>query len=190
MSKRINQTSAATFTDDPAGTLRYAAMEPAWDITYLANHIEVNSPDGTRGRTGSGIAVDAASTTDYGVIVKSVDSALENGGDRQALADYQLQRYAQPLLRLPDIELMPQINPGTAWPAVFGLEISSAVTVKRFDGLTSPMSMELNVEGMRLRGSPDGLAVSLRTSPRDTNTYWQLEDATLGTIETGNLVAP
>lgn len=185
---RLNQASLYTFTDDPAGTLRYGPnATPTWDDAYIANHIEVNAPDGTRGRTGSGVAIDAASTTDYGVIVKSVESQLADGGYRQALAEYNAYLYAQPRMRLPEVELLGNINPASAWPAILDLEISDAITVERFAGLTSPMSLALTVEGFSMSGTgPSGMTVRIRTSPRDTRTFFQVGHATLGKVGTAN----
>lgn len=183
MSKRLNQTSVATFTDNPAGTLRYAPATPTYDDAHIANHIEVNAPDGTRGLTGSGVVIDSASTTDYGVIVKSVQSQMESGGERQALAEYQAYLYAQPSMRLPEVELYGQVNPASAWPVILDLEVNDAITVERYNGLTSPISMPLTVEGFRMRGDGmTGMQVWIRTSPRDTRTYFTIADATYGDI--------
>jgi hypothetical protein len=188
VSKRLNQTSLYTFTDDPAGTLRYGPdATPTWDDAHIANHIEVNAPDGTRGRTGSGVAVDVTSTTDYGVIVKSIASQLEGGGDRQALAEYHAFLYAQPQMRLPEVELLGQVNPAPAWPAILDLEISDPITVERFAGLSSPMSLALTVEGFRMSGTgTTGMQVRIRTSPRDTRTLFQVAHATLGKVGVAN----
>lgn len=184
MSKGLNQTSLQTFTDNPAGTLRYAAgVIPAFDDAHIANHIEVNAPNGVRGLTGSGVAIDTASTTDYGIIVKPVESQLPGGGERQALAEYQRYRYAQPLLRLPEVELLGQVNPGSAWPALLALEVGDAITVERFAGLPSPMSMALTVEGFSMRGDgTTGMQVWVRTSPRDTRTYMEVGHASRGAV--------
>ncbi len=185
MGKRLNQTSLYTFTDNPAGTLRYApGVVPAWDDTYIANHIEVNAPDGERGLTGSGVAIDAASTTDYGIIVKSVQSQMADGGERQALAEYHQYLYAQPQVRMPTVELYGQVNPASAWPAILDLEVSDPITIERFAGLTSPMTLALTVEGFRMRGDgTTGMQVWINTSPRDTQTYFEIEHATRGEIE-------
>lgn len=186
MSKRLNQTSIHTFTDNPSGTLRYGpGATPTWDDAHIANHIEVNAPDGTRGLTGSGVAIDTTSTTDYGTIVKSVESQMMGGGERQALAEYQLYLYRQPQMRMPEVELLGQVNPSSAWPAILDLEISDAITVERFAGLTSPISMDLTVEGFRMRGDgTTGMQVWIRTSPRDTRTFFQVGHATRGKVGT------
>jgi hypothetical protein len=188
MSKRLNQTSLHTFTDNPSGTLRYGAdATPTWDDAYIANHIEVNAPDGTRGLTGSGVAIDSTSTTDYGVIVKSVESQIAGGGERQALAEYQAFLYAQPQMRLPEVELLGQVNPSSAWPAILDLEINDPITVERFAGLTAPMTLPLTVEGFRMRGDgTKGMQVWVRTSPRDTRTFFQVGHATLGKVGVAN----
>jgi hypothetical protein len=188
VSKRLNQTSLYTFTDNPAGTLRYGpdAM-PTWDDAHIANHIEVNAPDGTRGRTGSGVAIDAASTTDYGIIVKSVESQLPDGGERQALAEYHAFLYAQPQMRMPELELLGQVNPASAWPAILDLEVTDPITVERFAGLSSPMSLALTVEGFKMRGTGrTGMEVRIQTSPRDTRTFFQVAHATRGKVGTAN----
>ena len=192
MGKRLNQTSLYTFTDNPSGTLRYAAgVVPTFDDAHIANHIEVNAPDGARGRTGSGVAVDSASTTDYGVIVKSVQSQLEGCGERQALAEYHAFMYAQPQMRMPEVELLGQVNPNSAWPAILSLEVSDAITVERFAGLSSPISLALTVEGFVLSGSlQEGMRVKIRTSPRDTRTLFQVGHAKRGKVgaATGNRI--
>lgn len=195
MSNRINQTSLYTFSDNPSSNYRYGPeLEPAFDITYVANHIEVNGPDGSRGLTGSGIAVDAgvgSSTEDYGIVVKSVDSQLTDGGSRQALAEYLLFRYKQPQERLPELHLNGESNPSVMWPVILGLEISDPITVERFAGLTSPMSLPLSVEGIRFTGSgTTGIQAYVRTSPRDTTSYWTIEHATRGFIDSTNYIAP
>lgn len=193
MGKRINQTSQHTFTDDPAGTLRYQlGIEPVTDDTYLRNHIEVNGSGGVRGRTGSGVAIDQASADDdYGIIVHRIDSELKSGGERQALAEYQAILYAQPAERLPELPLNGARDPAAMWPVILGLDLGVAITVQVFATTAAPKTLELNVEGIHHRCLPGGpWTTEVATSPRNTAPYLQIGHATLGKVENVNRIAP
>lgn len=182
----LNQTSVATFSDAEGWSLRYAdEIEPAWDEAYLENHVQVNGPEAA-GRTGSGVAIDASAAdpnTGYGRIVKMIDTQLVEGGDRQALAEYRVRRYAQPLMRLAELELRPTSRPSYAWPIVLALEIGDPITFVRYAGTIAELRLELTIEGMHATGRPGApMNIALRTSPRDARTAFQVGHATLGKV--------
>lgn len=188
---RINQTVKATFTDAQSGMLGYAPdLVPVKDDRNLANHIQVNSPSGVKGRTGSGVYVDTASKGDYGTIVETIESQTEQGGERQAIAEYAGYLRAQPKETVEEITPLPQVNPEVAWAAILGLEVSDAIALVRFAG-SSPKTYALNVDGFRFKHTQErGLEVQIKTSPRDTRTYMVADHATLGLADSGNLAGP
>jgi hypothetical protein len=187
--RRLNQTSLWTFTDNPGGLRRYAPdMEPAYDETYLWNYLTVAGPvvDDV-----AATSTDAASVLDYHTLVRPVTSPLAVFNDRQALADYEIDLYAQPALRAPSLPLQGASAPALMWPCILDLEVSDRVTVDRFATSSDPMSFVQNVEGVRHSCRPGGpWLTTVATSPADTTQYWALENATLGLLQSTTYVAP
>lgn len=179
--RRLNAASLHTFTDDPAGSLRYQpGLEPAWDDTYLWNFVRVA---GSAANTET-VAEDTASQDDYHKIVKALSSGLAYGGDRTALAEYLLRVYKQPQLRAPALPVNGRLNPTAMWPVLLDLEVSDRVTVNRFATAADPMSLVQNVEGLRHTCKPGGpWQTTIATSPADETVYWQLDHATRSALD-------
>lgn len=187
--RRLNASSLWTFTDNPGGLRRYAPdMEPAFDETYLWNYLTVAGPHVDDVAATSS---DAASELDYHTVVRPVSSPLANFNDRQALADYEIDLYAQPSLRAPSLPLQGASSPALMWPAILDLEVSDRVTVDRFATSADPMSFVQNVEGIRHTCRPGGpWLTTVATSPADATAYWQLEVSGKSELDNTTVVAP
>lgn len=183
--RRQNAATLQAFTDDPAGLLRYGlGFHAAFDETYLWNYVRVETGE------EASVSEDAASQDDYHKIVRTISSVLAHEPDRAALAEYQVQRYAQPELRAPELPLNGAVSPAAQWPVILDLEVSDRVTVTRFATAADPMVLTQNIEGVKHTCSPGGPWLSaFPTSPADTNQYWLLEDAAFGLLESTTYLA-
>lgn len=189
--RRLNADVLHTFTDDPAGALRYAVegFEPSLDETYWWNYVRVGGADGDAA-VGAGIALDQASVDADHPITRTVSSLLL-GGPQQTLAEYQRNTYAEPQLRAPSLPLIGASNPDDMWPVILGLEIGDRVEVEKFATSADPMVLTQNVEGIRHTWKPGGpWETTVPTSPADTNIYWRLEDPVQGEIDSTFAIAP
>lgn len=185
--RRLNASSLHTFTDDPAGALRYGAgFEPAYDETYWWNYIRVTGADNENAYT----AEDATSRAEDFTITKPVSTQLVNASELQQDAERYALRYGQPQLRLPALPLTGANNPDALWPVILDLEVSDQIMVERFATSADPMTFVQNVEGIRHSCSPGGPWVTtVPTSPADTASYFTLDDPVLGELDAGNVLA-
>jgi hypothetical protein len=187
--RRLNAASLHTFSDAPSASLRYTpALQAPFDDTYLWSSIYVSGPNST---DTAGTATDSSSFADYLQLVRTISSTLPTEPERTALAQYHLNRYKQPALRAAQIEMKGASNPTSLWPVLLDLEISDQITIQRFATGGTIMTLVQNIEGIGHAARPGGPWVTtVQTSPADTNSYWVLESATRGSIDSVNLLAP
>lgn len=186
--RRLSASSLHTFTDAAGAALGFGlAFEPAFDETYLWNYVRAT---GAAGDDTAQVAEDAASQDDYHKLVKPLGTQLVTGSDIMQVAQRHALRYAQPELRLPTLPLIGAGNPSSRWPVILDLEVSDRITVTSLSDSSDPTTLTQNVEGIRHACLPGGpWATSVATSPADTRTYFVLDDATLGQLDSGNRLA-
>lgn len=186
--RRLNATNQHTFSDRPGALLSYGTtFEADFDETYLWNFVRVT---GSAGDDTAQTAKNAASKDDYFELAKSVATQLVSGSDIQQVADRYAGRYAQPEQRAPKLPLNGANRPAAMWPVILGLKPSDRITVERFATSTDPMILVQNVEGIRHVCKPGGpWTTEVATSPADVRTYLRLDHATLGKLDSGNLLS-
>lgn len=187
-SRRLNASTAHTFTDDPTDDLRYGLdFAPAWDETYLTNYVRVT---GAGGQDTAHVAEDAGSQDDYFLLTTTISTLLVSGSDLQQRADRHVYRYPEPELRLPSVSFTGAGSPFERWPVLLDLEVSDRVAFERFSTSADPMVLTQNIEGVQHSCRPGGpWVLGVRSSPADTTTYMVTGDATLGVTGAGNVTA-
>jgi hypothetical protein len=117
-------TTDTVFTDDGTG-IPFTNINAAYGAEELRNRVTVSRLNG-----GTATAVDAASVTAYGAIDFEIrDSLLADDTQAQSLADAIVARYAEPLLRIDDIEVVLNALTPAQVDQVLALELGALVRV-------------------------------------------------------------
>lgn len=156
--------SQGTFGDDlGAGDLPYTDISPEYGDTRIYNDIRVTRLSGTEQ-----VATDATSATAYGKRGLSRPSLLMTT-DVEALAQaqYLLNRYKQPAMRIKQIELQPDpAHEAALYAAMLGFDISTRVKVKL---AAATLNSDYHIEGINHDWNRD--------KPGVLTTKWMLADA-------------
>lgn len=166
---------------DSGVELPYRAISGDWDDTEVRNVVRVS-----RAGSDQEYAVeDATSKADYGPIsLELTELALTTDVEAKDLADWLLYQLKNQKLRFPAIALDPHSSPAALFPALFAMEISDRVTVKRRpQNVGSAISEDQHVESIAFgadaaAGKFGGCVVQL--SPADPVDYWILGTSLLG----------
>jgi hypothetical protein len=117
-------TTDTVFTDDGTG-IPFTNINAAYGAEELRNRVTVSRLNG-----GTATAVDAASVLAYGAIDFEIrDSLLADDAQAQSLADAIVARYAEPLLRIDDIEVVLNALTPVQVAQVLALELGALVRV-------------------------------------------------------------
>lgn len=151
-------TPAATFGDD-AGEMKYIGLGTEYGSSRIYNDIALTRTGGTEQRAG-----DPDSQATYGGIRTLSKSGLLHTDDTQVLELAQALRaaYRQPMLRVTNIEINPEIDPANLWPKVLDYDISKRITLRLNN---ASLDHEFHVEGIEYRAT---------SSPRRWRIIWQL----------------
>jgi hypothetical protein len=117
-------TTDTVFTDDGTG-IPFTNINAAYGAEELRNRVTVSRLNG-----GTATATDAASVLAYGAIDFEIrDSLLADDTQAQSLADAIVARYAEPLLRIDDIEVVLNALTPVQVDQVLALELGALVRV-------------------------------------------------------------
>lgn len=176
----VDQTSQATFGDSGA-ELRYTEIQFDYADELIRNDVRI-------GRTGGSLQIssDATSITSFLRHTYQVDGLIHNSDAvSKNAADFLLNAYKDPLLRVTSITIAPQRDPSNLWPQVLGREIGDWVTiVRRPQGVGTAISQVCRIEGIShtfdaqdsLRWQTTWQLSPARTSATD-DVYWKLGTA-------------
>lgn len=164
------------------------------DNTYAANDGE--SAEGqiiNRARytssAGTALAYDTASIKAYGV-QDGDRSTLDDSIDALAAgAQYAVARWKDPQSRITTLEIDPTYDGTTGWQLVLGLLIGQRVTFKRTFTVGSNVQDDFIITGIKHSGSRDQWRTVLQVTTADTQTYFTLDDNTLGLLDGAGLLA-
>ena len=155
-----------------------AALEPILDDQSLVNDLTATGSTGV-----SGWAKDDTSITDYGPYRESLDLATSNAEEPFQAASWRVGRYAQPLVRIPGVEINLNSASTALTQAVLNAELGTRFTVTGLPSNAPASSMDLYVEGMTEQIAADSHRISLRTSPASVFDLWILGDSTYGVLD-------
>lgn len=133
-------TSQATFGDQPS-TNNYSKILPAYQDLRIYNDIRV-----TRLGGAEQVATSTTSQDTYGPRSLERPSLLmTTDADALAQAQYLRSRYKDPVLRIKQIEMLPNYNPSVLYPMVFGYDLSTRITAKLTQ---ASLSKDYHIEGI------------------------------------------
>jgi hypothetical protein len=187
--QRFNTSTTHVFGEDEAnGEIPYETdVQIDYDPKYVYNDVKVTR---AAGKTSTGSA--SSRKRDQDSIKKYFTRTLDKTSGAASLAQCQLEaqwiidEYAEPRMRLGRITIVPSANPDL-WPIALSVEIGDRVTVKRRplnDG-GDTITLDCYVEQVQHRVMPNRWEVIYSLSPRLDSTYegdsgWILGVSTLG----------
>jgi len=169
---------------DAGGSEEYY-QDAAWD--YDSAHL-YNDVRFTRHGGIEQVASDSTSITAYYKRSYAV-SDTENAEDGDALiaAQVTLGKYKDPQYRARAIQLNAEAEPATLWPHLLGRDIGDRISItKRPPGGGTALTQVSWIEGVAFTWRAFGgvwESITWTVSPADTQTYWQLQDATYGVLD-------
>lgn len=173
--------SQATFGDDAAGAeLPYNDLILSYDDAQTWNEVRMQ-------RVGGQLQVARDTTIQTTDIVRTFsDTTLLHSSDSQTLssAQYRLQQYKQPRLRIEQLGIQAARLPAALWPQALGREIGDRVTViRRPQGITPAISEQCTIEGIEHDFDvTSNWLTTYSLSRADITAYW-----ILGTVGRGEL---
>jgi hypothetical protein len=154
-----------------------------YDTAHLYNEVRVTPRGGTE-QTAS----DSTSQTAYyrRTLVLS-DTEHAEDGDASTLAQLLMTTYKDPQYRAKTITLDATSDPTTLWPHLLGRDIGDRISVaKRPPGGGTALTQVSWIEGVSFTWTADGGVweqIAWTVTPADTQTYWHLDDATYGVLD-------
>lgn len=166
---RYNGTSLATFGDGP-GEFHYAGgLLVQLDEREIVNDWQVSRTGGITARDQ-----DLASQAEY---FPSSNSVATIAVDDEAVVytlEYLLSRYAQPVERIPQLVLNPQVDP-SLWPQVLGREIGDQITAIRRPGAAVAKTGDFFIESIAHDVSGGTWKTTWQLSPASVAQVFELE---------------
>jgi hypothetical protein len=180
-------TSRGTFGDGGGSELPYAADPPPTvnqDESRIFNSVRITLDDQTvvTSRSQASIGTYFERTLEKTLPYADVNEA-------QDAADYAIYRLASPQTRISELTLKPQ-SAAALWPVALGVELGQRWTFKlRPKGGGTIISRDVIVDGVSHDSAPSVWQTKLRLVPADPQTYWILENATYGILDSNTRLA-
>jgi hypothetical protein len=172
-SRRYNQTVAAfIFGEQSAsGEWPYESVGFDYDPTHLFNDIQVTQVSTSQVAQ----AIDAASQAAYLQRVLQRSTNQGNFTETVDAANYLLQQYKSPRMRVSDLTLHPAAMPGL-WAVCMNLEIGTRIRIMRRPPAAPAVAVDCFVESITWDVDPNtgDTIVHLQCSPADLSAYWTL----------------
>lgn len=162
-----NKTPVATLTDDD----HYQASDPEYTDELIRNDVTVSRSEGKAQRVK-----DQDSISEYFLNSYTTDGLLHDDDDLSLFAaQYIVDIYKDPQLRISGLTIMPQGDPTTLFPILLALELGDWITVEETpQNVGSAITHTAVVEGISLDWSPKNWVFNLNLSPADTRSFWLL----------------
>jgi len=172
--------SQYTFSDNAAATYHYEDIGLTYDERDVVNVIRVKWVSGTVEVT------DATSITAYGRRALDVDTELPSAADAQALAEWVLARYKDPVVRCKTVTINPAVH-GALFAPALGAKVSDRVTVRRLPQNTgAAIEKDVLIEGIKhhIDNGVNTWRTTFRCSEADSTAYWVWGTSTWGETTT------
>jgi len=172
--------SVGTFGDGGGSEVPYLDLKPSFDDSLIANDIRV-----TRIGGAEQVATDATSQNRYwkrslsktGLLIASDNEALD-------AANWLLAQYKDPDLRFVRITTAGLLELANPWIHVLERDFHDRITVTARPPGGGTLSQECFIEGIEHQITRDDWLTSWQLSPASSASYWVLQDAVLGILNT------
>jgi hypothetical protein len=178
-------TPVCTFGDGGGSEIPYETISANFDRDEITNDARVSY---ARNATPAEYE-DVANQATYGHRTIKQDLALVTSTEAESRAQYLVEAFKNPKLRVDKISVQPVAN-ATAWAALLGLEIGDRVTVKRRPaehptGGAVVISVDCFVESIEVSIGAVGEETTyvLGLTPAPWASFWILGDSTYGVLD-------
>lgn len=172
-------TSGVTFADDGTG-IGFQDIEVTYGTEELTNSVTVTYTGGTA------TSVDATSVAAYGTLDATIDSLLSGATDAQSLADWTVNKYAQPTYRITGLVVNLDGVSTASQVQLLGLDLGDVVYVTWTPNATgSAIAQYCTVEGIEHNATPAAHLVKLTLAK--TSASFLLDSSTFGVLDTNAL---
>lgn len=187
--RRIKQpiTTQVVMGDGGGSEEYYVDAKMEYGDSLLKNRVEVTRTGGI-----TQVATDSASITKYYTRAEQRSGLpMATDADAYAMAEHLVQRYKEPALRVKELDLNAEHDPAVMWPHVLGRELGDRISVRKRPPVGAMLEQVSTIEAMAIDWIAPGdvWRVFWSVSPADTQTYWQLEDATYGVLDSTTRLA-
>jgi hypothetical protein len=169
-------TSVVRFTDEGVG-IPYENVQILFGTDLMVNQAVVTYPGGTA------TAEDLTSQVTYGITEKTIDTQLSSEAQAQAIADYLIDRYAEPEYRIGSVVVNLRALTSAQVTEVLGLELGDQADILFTpNDVGEPISLRNRVIGI----SHDVGVVEHRVTLNFEElpfTFFLLDDATFGRLD-------
>lgn len=177
---RYNRAASLTISANDTEGLRLAD-----DDQFVTNRVTASRPGGAQIRL-----VDEASIANYGVyprgpltLLKTSDAAVVD------TAQWYLNRYAEPALRLQDVTVEGATLGTTAYRALLGVDVSDSITFTDLQPQAPSSSTTAVVEGYVETAGDGQHTWKFHSSPAVVDQVWQLNSSTFSVLGTSTRLA-
>jgi hypothetical protein len=167
------------------GGVPFTDIGVEFGIEELSNDISVTYYGGTA-VAGTAVAINETSIAQFGVFDTQYNTLLASDSDAQALADFQISRYAQPQYRVDTVTVnLDGIGLATQ-QTVLALELGDVVTVTWTpNGVGSALSQTVTIDAIDFVASPSSRLISFTMS--ETAAGFILDSSVFGVLDTNAL---
>ena len=174
------QTYTTGITFGPSG-IPFTGISVDYGSEQLVNSVNVTFPNGAA-VGGTATASDATSQTRYGVIDKTYTTLLDTLTDAQALANWQVALYAEPVYRVNTLTVNLSGITSIQAGQVLDLELGDAVQVSWTpNSIGSAITQIVSIDGIRHEATPSMHSVTFDLS--QTLAAFILNDTTFGVLD-------
>ena len=175
-------TANAVFDDDGTDS-RYSTVSFSYDDENLFNDVRLTGASGTEQAVEDSTSIGSYFRRSYTATLLTVGDGMVRD-----LAAIRLDRYKDPIVRVPEIEIRPLRDQATLFPVVLDTELLDRVTVRRTpQNVGTVIAQDVLVEGITHRFTSTSWATRLRLSPGFITDYFTLDSATLGVLDEDRL---
>jgi hypothetical protein len=172
----LNQTPAATISDQPAAPIVYRDSTPRYDDTLIRNEVTISRSEGVAQTVRDEASADPV--TGYGRHSFTLDGLLHNSDELSRDAgQFILAEYAQPKRRITDLTVGPPPSGKEAamYPQMLGRELTDWVTVTEWpQGVGSVITQVSMIEGVNQTFGPKHWQTKWQLSPARSSPHWQI----------------
>lgn len=163
------------------GGVPFTDISVEYGIEEMSNNISVTYYGGTA-VAGTAVAINETSIAQFGLFDNEYNTLLGSASDAQALADWQLSRYAQPQYRVDTITVnLDGISVATQ-QTVLALELGSVVTVTWTpNNVGAALSQTVTIDSINFLASPSSRLISFTMS--ETAAGFILDNNVFGVLD-------
>lgn len=177
---RLANFQASQVTLGSTGGLEFERIDTEYDDSELANEVRAQASSATAvGGDGSSqapvvVATSPTSQARYGRRVLDLGDLKIGRHQAQGAVDYQLDRRAEPELRVTRLVVKPTTNKAL-FPFVLNLELGDRITVALEPATGPPINREVHIERITHTITPVSWVTEWALTPADTRRFWQLD---------------